>query len=50
MESTGLKVISSTADGASLNRKFFRMHGSPKDGTVYKTNNVHVSDDRDAFC
>ncbi len=37
VESTGLKVIAITADGASHNRKFFRMHGSSKDHIVYKT-------------
>ena len=47
--STGLKVIAITADGASPNRKFFRMHGSSKDGVVYKTKNVHASDDRDVY-
>ena len=46
IESTGLKVIAVTADGASPNRKFFRMHG---DGTVYKTSIVHASDERDVY-
>ena len=46
IESTGLKVIAITADGASPNRKFFRMHGG---GTVYKTRNVYASDERDVY-
>ncbi len=37
LECIGLKVICVTADGASCNRKFFRMHRS-KDG-FYKTHN-----------
>ena len=45
-ESTGLKVIGVTADGASPNSKFFQMHG---DGTVYKTRNVYASDERDVY-
>ena len=46
IESTGLKVIAVTADGASPNRKFFHMHG---DGTVYKTRNLYASDERDVY-
>ena len=34
-ESAGLKVIAITADGASRNRKFFRMHKSSKGRFVY---------------
>ena len=49
IESAGLKVIAITADGASPNRKFFRIHGSSKNNTVYKTKNVYASDDRDVF-
>ena len=49
IESTGLKVIAITADGASPNRKFFRIHGSSKSNTIYKTKNVYASDDRDVF-
>lgn len=44
VESTGLKVIAVTADGASHNRKFFKMHGT--EDIVYKTKNVYSSDDR----
>ncbi len=36
MESTELKVIAITTDGASHNRKFFRMHRSSKDEIVSK--------------
>ena len=44
VESTGLKVIAVTADGASPNRKFFKMHDTGD--IVYKTKNVYSSDDR----
>ena len=36
LEGIGCKVICVTADGASPNRKFFRMHGRGKD-LIYKT-------------
>ena len=49
VESTGLKVLAITADGASPNRKFFRMHRLSKDVVVYKTKNVYASDDRDVY-
>jgi hypothetical protein len=52
LESLGLKVRSSTADGASTNRKFFRLHrphGVPKGTLVYKTKNVYADEDRDLY-
>ena len=49
VESTGLKVIAITCDGASPNRKFFRMHKSSKDHFVYKTKNVYAPDSRDVY-
>ena len=49
VESCGLKVIALTADGASPNRKFFKMHGTAKNGVVYKTKNLYSSEDRDIF-
>ena len=42
LEACGLKVIAITADGASVNRKFFRMHGKES----YKTTNPFTSEDR----
>ena len=44
LESSGFKVIGITADGASANRKFFRMH---KDDTpcTYKTKNPFAEDE-----
>lgn len=48
----GLKVIATTADGASVNRKFFKMHrqASGKDGeVVYKTVNVYSPEKRPLF-
>ena len=35
LEVNEIKVISVTADGASSNRKFFRMHKKPNDGDTY---------------
>jgi hypothetical protein len=52
LESLGLKVRSSTADGASPNRKFFRLHqpdGVPKGTIIYKTKNIYVDEERDIY-
>lgn len=38
LESIGFRVLFVTGDGASPNRKFFRMHGQ-KNGLTYKTHN-----------
>ena len=47
LERLGLKVIAITGDGASTNRKFFRMHGhSRTDTPCYKTVNPYA-DSRD---
>ena len=40
LESIGFKVICVTADGASANRKFVRMHGTGND-LIYKTHKTH---------
>ena len=44
LENMDLKVIAATADGASSNRKFFRMHkaldGDCKERIVYQTTNL----------
>ena len=47
LELSGLKVLSVTADGASPNRKFFRMHKTPGATlkVVYKTRNHYSSED-----
>lgn len=52
LESLGLKVRSSTSDGASPNRKFIRLHrpeGVPKETIVYKTKNLYADEERDIF-
>ena len=44
-----LKVIAATCDGASQNRKFFRMHPKADDNNsdvMYKTKNVYAKDGR----
>ena len=48
VESTGLKAIAITADGASPNRKFFRMHKS-EGKIVYKTKNIYANDNRNTY-
>lgn len=51
LESSGLKVLCITADGASPNRKFFRMHrsGSDPSSITYKTRNPYAKDNRWLF-
>lgn len=51
IEECGLKVMVVTADGASPNRKFFKMHKtSQKVGEiVYKTPNQYSLDNRDIY-
>ena len=46
LESSGLKVIAFNCDGASANRKIFKMHGKGKE-LVYKTKNPYSDDNRD---
>ena len=50
VEGVGLKVIFITADGASPNRKFFRMHRELNDTTpIYKTRNPFAQEERWIF-
>ena len=51
LEASELKVICVTADGASNNRKFFRMHHDKKDPTTftYKAQNPFSNDNRWLF-
>ena len=48
LEASGLKVICITADGASANRKFFRMHHDKSDSNsfTYKAQNPYSTDNR----
>ena len=47
LEGIGLKVIAITCDGASSNRKFFKMHAhGAHDKITYKTRNIYASDQR----
>ena len=53
VESVGLKVVFITADGASPNRKFFRMHQCPTDtrnAPTYKTKNGFCHSRSDEEC
>ena len=47
LEKINLKAISATADGASPNRKFFRIHksmdGDAGKNVVYRAQNIHVT-------
>ena len=47
LESCGFKYLVVTGDGASCNRKFFRMHGKKDDGIVYKATNPYAEDNRE---
>jgi len=50
VESAGLKVIAITADGASCNRRFFRMHSrSTETDLIYKTRNIYAAEERSIF-
>ena len=50
LENSGFKVIGITADGASPNRKFFRMHKEADESCTYKTKNPYAdNEDRDIY-
>lgn len=44
LECNGIHVLGITADGASINRKFFRLH-CPKENLMYKTTNMYTNKD-----
>ena len=46
LERAGLKVVAFACDGASANRKFYRMHGGEG---VYKTQNPYSDEERDIY-
>ena len=46
LERMGLKVIAATADGASPNRRFFRLHMQSSEDHEYKTVNPYAEDKR----
>ena len=48
LEAIEFKVLAITCDGASPNRKFFRLHDKPSE-LVYKTANVYSADSRPLF-
>ncbi len=49
LERLGFKVIAMTADGASPNRKFFRLHSGTEADYCYKTPNPYTTEDRNIF-
>lgn len=46
LEADGFKALCITADGASPNRKFFRMHKTPDLSIPHKTKNPYAKDER----
>ena len=49
IEAAGLKVLCVVADGASTNRKFFKMHGVTNSEITYKTPNIFTSENRSLY-
>ena len=52
LEERGLKVLTSTCDGASPHRKFYKFHcppGAPKGTLIYKTNNPFADEVRPLY-
>lgn len=50
LETIGFKVLALTADGASCNRKFFRMHRQKRETCFpHKTANIYADEDRPIF-
>ncbi len=49
LETIGFKVLALTADGASCNRKFFKMHKSKSTPSPHKTVNLYAGEDRPIF-
>ena len=48
LEGIGFKVLATTCDGASCNRKFFKLHGDIGE-LVYKTDNPYSNESRPLF-
>ena len=49
LERCGFKVMGVTADGLSVNRHFFKLHGDSASDIVHKTPNPYTSEDRSLF-
>ena len=52
LETIGIKVVASTSDGASTNRRFVKIHKPPKSAkglVIYKTKNIYSEDGRNLF-
>ncbi|KAK3931797.1 Transposable element P transposase [Frankliniella fusca] len=51
LENLGIKVICLTCDGASTNKKFFKMHANldPSSKYIHKTNNIACGEDRPLY-
>ncbi|XP_077999383.1 uncharacterized protein LOC144452207 [Glandiceps talaboti] len=49
LELAGFKVLASTSDGASPNRRFYALHGNVNNDVTYKTMNIFAEDGRDIY-
>lgn len=49
LEMIGLKVLALVCDGASANRKFYRMHNDGTAQLTYKVKNIYAHQDRPIF-
>lgn len=49
LECCGFKVIALSCDGASTNRRFFRMHGTSSSNPLYKTTNPYSPEKRNLY-
>ena len=49
LESIGLKVLAFVSDGASCNRKFYKMHGEKGCESPHKIKNIYAEEDRPIF-
>ena len=49
LEVAGVKALCVVADGASVNRKFFKMHKSKGESSVYKTENRYTREARPLY-
>ena len=49
LECNGVHVLGITADGASINRKLFRLHGLQDNSIIYKTTNMYSKEQKEIF-
>ena len=49
LEKLGFRVLGLTCDGASPNRRLWKLHSSSNDELIYKVPNVFADDKRDLY-